>query len=138
MESYMTLENINETPMWIWAPSVDCSPNQYVEFIREFGVDDTHSACMSISVDTNFAAWVNGVFVGGGQFSDYSESKTFSTVDITHTLKPGKNVLAVLVHYCGVNHFSYIPWQAGLWYKLQTAKDCIVSDSRTLCRQSMT
>lgn len=125
-------------PEWIWMPGFESRVNQYVEFRREFEVSGGSGAELSISVDTNFAAWVNGVFVGAGQFADFPANKTFSRMNVSVALKPGKNVLTVLVHYCGVNHFSYIPWQPGLWYKLQTAQGCIVSNSQTLCRRSTT
>jgi hypothetical protein len=111
--------------------------DQYVEFRREFYLDDLHeNAELKISVDTNFSAYINGQFVGTGQYSDFPKNKTFSRIDIVDKLIPGKNVLCVLVHYCGQNHFSYIPGQAGLWFILTIADNIFYSDKKTLARIS--
>ena len=124
-----------EAPEWIW---IDYSvADQYVEFRREFYLDALdEDAELQISVDTNFAAYINGQFAGTGQFSDFPENKSFSRIDIADKLVPGKNVLCVLVHYCGQNHFSYIPGKAGLWFILNTAKYTLFSDKKTLARIS--
>ena len=99
---------------WIWLGNCVSGVNRYVEFRREFDLEVSTETELELSVDTNFAAWVNGRFIGGGQFADYPQAKTFSAMDIADLLQTGRNVFTVLVHYCGVGHFSYIPGQAGL------------------------
>ena len=89
---------------------------------------------LRIAADSNYAAWINGQLVGTGQFSDFRERKTFSTFDVGQSLQPGRNVLAVLVHYCGQDHFSYLADEPGLWFLLQHGDDKIVSNERTQCR----
>ena len=124
-----------EAPEWIWTDYNVA--DQYVEFRREFYLDTLdEDAELRISVDSNFAAYINGQFAGTGQFSDFPENKSFSRIDIADKLVPGKNVLCVLVHYCGQNHFSYIPGKAGLWFILNTAKYTLFSDKKTLVRIS--
>ena len=121
---------------WIWHDPISREVNQYVEFRCTFDLADSESAELRIAVDSNFAAWVNGRFVGTGQFPDFPERKTFSAIDVSESVHRGKNVLAILVHYCGQDHFSYVPDEPGLWFVLQCGQDTIVSDEHTQCRVS--
>ena len=130
---------ISGKPQWIWIDQPQKNQhNQYVEFRREFELSDVpQQACLRISVDTNFAAWVNTEFAGCGQFGDFPDQRTFSQIDVTALLKAGKNVLAMLVHYCGADTFSYLPGDAGLWYELEIDGKIIAgSGENTLCRRS--
>jgi len=132
-------ENIPNKTQWIWIDLPQKNqPNQYVEFRRELELSNVpRKACLRISVDTNFAAWVNAEFAGCGQFGDFPDQRTFSQMDVTGLLKAGKNVLAILVHYCGEDTFSYLPGDAGLWYELEVDERIIDrSDESTLCRVS--
>ena len=127
------------SPKWIWSPLLqENQPNQYVEFRSEFNLETAPAAAaLRISVDTNYAAWVNADFAGCGQFGDFPDAPTYSTLELTGLLKTGKNALAVLVHYCGVDHFSYCPGGAGLWYELEIdGRILAASDEQTLCRIS--
>jgi hypothetical protein len=124
---------------WIWTPLLrENQPNQYVEFRTKFSLSDLpKSATLKISVDTNFAAWMNGGFIGCGQFGDFPNARTYSSLDLTDSLDSGDNVLIMLVHYCGEDHFSYYPGDAGLWYELEVdGKVLAVGDEQTECRIS--
>jgi hypothetical protein len=126
-------------PKWIWSPLLsENQENQYVEFRLEFDLETApETACLRISVDTNFAAWMNGEFIDCGQFGDFPDARTFSTLDLSDYLQPGRNILAILVHYCGVDHFSYYPGDAGLWYELEVDGGVLAaSDDRMQCRIS--
>jgi len=112
---------------WIWADRAD-GPDRYVEFRQEFFLDERpKTAELRIGADTVGAAWLNGKFVHAGQFSDYPEEKTCSSLSVADVLRPGKNVLAVLAHYCGVPTASYIPGPPRLWFEL-------AADGRIVCR----
>ncbi len=129
---------IKETtsPEWIWLDH-NCVIDQYVEFRKEFYLDTLDKKVkLQISADTNFAAYINGQFVGTGQFGDFPENKTFSEIDIADKIITGKNVLAVFVHYCGVDTHSYIPGKARLWYSIKSGNAAIGSDGNCLARLS--
>lgn len=124
---------------WIWCDAQQLrAPNQYVEFRVPFTVDRApRQAVLRVSVDTDFAAWANGEICGCGQFNDFPQRRTFSEMDVTSHLREGDNVLAFLVHYCGVDHFSHLPGDAGLWFELICDGKVIArSDGATLCRPS--
>jgi len=123
-------------PSWIWMPGSGRGINQYIEFKYEFSLDAATEAELCLSVDTNFVAWLNGRYVGCGQFSDFPEKKSFSRMDATHATVPGRNVLTVLVHYCGADHFSYIAGCPGLWFHLRCGEVEFISNENTLCRES--
>ncbi len=124
------------TPEWIWVDK-DGSIDQYVEMRKEFQVDNLNAkAKLKVSVDSNFSAYVNGEFAGTGQFSDFPDNKTWTGFDITEKLVVGKNVLTILVHYCGIDTHSYIPGKAGLWFHLTAGSTEIVSDGDCMMRIS--
>ena len=130
------MDKSSNTPKWVWFPENQQRINQYVDFRREFMIDKVCDAELLISVDTNFVVWINGHLAGTGQFTDYPENKTFSQIDIGHLLQAGKNILAIQVHFCGENNFSYIPWQGGLWYSLNAGENIMSSDVQTFSRIS--
>ena len=122
---------------WVWTKDSADKPNQYVEFRHEFELDEIQpDAKIFISADTNYVVWINDKFVGTGQFSDFPDNKTYSAIGIANQLRKTKNVLAILVHYCGVDHFSYIKGIPGLFYKIQCGRDFISSGLNVLCRIS--
>jgi alpha-L-rhamnosidase len=130
---------MSNNTQWIWIDQSEKNqPNQYVEFRREIELSSApKNASLRTSVDTNFATWVNTQFAGCGQFGDFPDQRTFSQIDVTSLLKAGKNVLAMLVHYCGEDNFAYIPGDAGLWYELEVdGKVIATSNEKTLCRKS--
>lgn len=122
---------------WLRADRVG-GPDRYVEFRREFFLDDVpETATLRLAADTVAAAWLNGKFVHAGQFSDYPEEKTCSVVPVSGVLRPGRNVLAVLAHYCGVPTSSYIPGPPRLWFELAAAGRIVCrSDEATWARLS--
>ena len=73
---------------------------------------------MSISVDSNYAIWVNGKLANSGQYPDYPHYKVMDSLDLTAFCVPGENHLAITVWYYGKSNFSYFPGTPGLRYTL--------------------
>lgn len=122
---------------WIWQNTIFKEVNQYVEFRCSFDLTELgNRAKLYVAVDSNFAAWLNGTFIGTGQFSDFPERKTYSVIDVSELICSGQNVLAILVHYCGQGHFSYIPHKPGLWFILKCGQTEVFSDKNIWCRSS--
>lgn len=110
----------NGKASWIWPEKQADQVNQYIEFRHEFVLDTPASGGenLAICAECNYNAWVNGEFVGSGQFTDYPDNRTYDRLPIGRYLKKGKNVLAVLANHWGEGHFSYIKGVAGLIYSI--------------------
>ncbi len=103
--------------------------NQYVELRHEIELAEAPAGGeLTIVVDSNYVAWVNGRFVGTGQFSNYPDRRTYDVLPIEPgVLKKGRNVLALLVRYSGEGCQAYIPGEPGLAYVLRCGKGVFVS-----------
>jgi alpha-L-rhamnosidase len=122
---------------WLCPAILTDKKNQYIEFRQTFDLDEVSGDSeLRISADSNFTAWINGKFVGTGQFSDYPEEKTYSTMNVSKFLQIGSNVLAVQIIYWGIDHFTYIKGKGGLIYEIHTPKKTIASGSDTVFRIS--
>ncbi len=122
---------------WVWPAAHSTEPNQFVEFRHEFlNIEGTKSAVLFISADSNYAVWLNGVFVNTGQYHDYPDDKTYDALDIGSLLVPGWNSLCMLVYHQGADSFQYLPGPAGLAYALQTGSSAVVSGAETSYRKS--
>lgn len=122
---------------WVWCARSEDVVNQYVQFRHEFTLNDTLSAYarLLISVDTEYAVWLNGKFVDSGQYCDYPGKKTFDELDVTEMLIEGKNVLCILGYYQNESSSRYIKDKPGLIYCLDASNTSILSGEGTYCRQ---
>jgi alpha-L-rhamnosidase len=129
---------LNTEAQWIWADEDTEEVNQYAEFRREFYLEYTpDQACsLYISADKDYAVWLNGIFIGCGQLSDYPDEKNYDVLNVTSCLKPGKNSLCVLVYCQGEHSSTYRKGKAGLWYVLDLGGTDIISDTNTYSRIS--
>jgi hypothetical protein len=123
---------------WIWpaplkgdrsAVSSPANRNQYVQFRREIDLSAVPAGAeLTIIADSNYAAWINGQFVGTGQFVNYPDRRTWDVLPIpAGVLKKGRNVLAVLARYHGEGFQAYIPGEPGLIYVLRCGEATFVS-----------
>jgi hypothetical protein len=107
--------------LWIWPAEIATGENLYVEFRHEFEVTAAELAAtgvLAIGADSQYAVWLNGIFVGTGQYTGFPDHGYYDHYPVGTSLCPGRNVLTVLAHACGVDHFSYIPGRPGLIYAL--------------------
>lgn len=107
-----------EQAKWIWnqqSRGTDC----YTEFImsKEFGVQD--AVQLRLSVDSNYAVYVNGVFVNSGQYADYPHYKVYDTVDLSDYIISGENHIAIVVWYYGIDSFTYYKAEPGLRFEIE-------------------
>jgi alpha-L-rhamnosidase len=123
---------------WIWDDRGQPHENHYVEFRREFRLDQPPAAdaTLSLSVDSNYVLWLNGTFVDCGQYSDFPGAKTFDALEVGAHLRQGANALCLLVYHYGRTCHIYLKGDPGLVYVLEAGDVRIVSDEDTNCRQS--
>lgn len=117
---------------WIWFKGKTAAVNTYVDFRQEFTIDSLQSPSeLRISCETNFAVWLNGEFIGTGQFDDYPGAETYSTFDLDDKLVKGKNIITITAYHCGVNNSSYIASNPGLWFELRVADELLLNSNKS-------
>ncbi len=123
--------------LWIWPAAAGSSPNQYVQFRQQFDLPTVNSnASLHISIDTDYAVWINDQLAGFGQYDDYPECKTYDTLPVAQYLHAGRNTIAVLGFYQGADSFQYIVSNPGLIYTLRCAETVVSSGMDTSYRLS--
>lgn len=123
---------------WIWA-DVPLQKNQYADFLCEFWVETPLSdARLQICVDSEYAAWLNGEFVGCGQYNDYPEDRHYDTIPVYALLKPGKNRLCITAYYQGETSMQYFVGGRGLCFALQNGSQTVLSNKDVLSALSAT
>lgn len=120
---------------WIWVSQGE-KPDQYGEFYDSFSCG-SGTAMLRISVDSNYAVWINGAFVYAGQYPDFPHYKIYDDIDVSSFCREGMNHLAIQVWYYGEGNMSYYPGRAALRYEIHQMEQLIAaSDEKTLSRQS--
>jgi len=117
---------------WIWLPQEKDMVNQYADFRHEFTLNELeelseNEGLLHISVDTEYAVWLNGTFAGFNQYDDYPDHKSFDILDVKRLLVKGKNVLCILGYHQGENSYQYIKGRPGLIYAMRIGNKTIVS-----------
>lgn len=73
--------------------------NCYFQAVREFWLDEVpESALLRIAADTSYVLWLNGLKVASGPVRGTAKLCYFDTLEVAPLLRPGRNVIAVLVH----------------------------------------
>ena len=67
---------------WIWHSESD-GVNSYVDFKREFNLKIGQKPEIEISVDGNYAIYLNDQFVDSGQYPDYPEYKVYDRLNLS-------------------------------------------------------
>jgi alpha-L-rhamnosidase len=109
----------------IWGPDRNTDGQQYLVFRRTFDIDNlSNKALINIFADSRYLLWINGNYIMRGPCRFNPARPEYDQCDITRYLQPGKNVIAVLVHYYG-NCIN------GRIMKAQPVLSVAVSDSKT-------
>ena len=97
---------------WIWH---DGEPvwNETVEFLAGFTAADPAACRILLSVNTQYALYINDVFVDCNQFSDYDTWKAWDELELSAAVRPGENTLRLSVNWHGDASSVYRPYPAG-------------------------
>ena len=99
-------------PAWIWVSRPAVDRDSHALFRGSFDIGRLPGkARLRIAADTDFVAWLNGIEIGRGQFSDFAGEKTYSSFDCSAALRSGANALAIRVFHAGEDFFQV---QAGV------------------------
>lgn len=118
---------------WIWI-SEETRLNEYVEFLTT--LDYKNGVCaIKISVDTEYALYINGEYVTSGQYADFPWYKVHDRIDVTDRVKAGKNEIRIVGWYMGDRNFCHYINRPGLRFEILVDGVTQVSSSEdTLCR----
>lgn len=118
---------------WIWDNGEENPWNYWLCARRAFEVPmgaDSRTAVLHITADTRYVLWVNGKRLGQGPVRAWPAHYRYDSYDLSAHLKPGHNVLAVLVLHYGVGTFQSLPARAGLLAQLEwDGKPQVVTDA---------
>ncbi|MEK7413073.1 MAG: family 78 glycoside hydrolase catalytic domain [Planctomycetota bacterium] len=119
---------------WIWDTRV-AGDHRYVCFRRDFRIASAGTAVLEIAADSDFVVWLNGCEIGRGQFSDWPQQRTFTTIAASAALHSGNNTLAVLVYHRGAEFSDHAAGQPGLIAALRCGDQVITTDAAWRCRE---
>ena len=90
-------------------------PDRYVRFRRTFLLDKVpDNVLLRISAESGFAVYLNGKRLEMTQYPDFPDRKTVSEMNVSRYLKPGNNVIGILVFRLGYGCLTNIPSSPGL------------------------
>lgn len=100
---------------WIWIEGEPIPRNMYLYARKEFNVPrGLKAAGVKVTADSRYVLYLNGHRLGQGPVRSWPFEQSFDTYDIGSRLKPGKNVVAVLVQHFGISTFQYVVGRGGL------------------------
>lgn len=116
---------------WIWTADAPVL-NHYVDFRADFDLGAGERAEMELSVDGNYALYLNGEFVDCGQYPDYPEYKVYDRLKLD--AEEGKNELLIRAYWPGEDHFSYRVEKPGLLFAVYAGEKLLcMSGEGVLC-----
>ncbi len=121
---------------WIWNGE-EVVGDEYGEFYAEFFVESKENLRCFLSVDSDYALYINGKLAACNQYGDYEWYKCYDEIDLTPFVTEGENHFALLVYHCGVANQRYYPAKAGAIFEVyQGEKLLLFSGEHILSRRS--
>ena len=90
-----------DSAKWIFVAQPGEAHDRYYDYKAAFTVKNEAKTVMYISAHSNYALWINGVFVDCGQLPDYESRQFYDTLDITKFVKSGENNLEITQYVAG-------------------------------------
>lgn len=107
------------TAKWIWADAAERRPqNQTVIFRKAFRLAGFTAATLAITADSQYRLFINGRWIEDGPCRSWPKHFQYDVLDVTHLLKPGRNVMAVVACHYGYSTFHKVPQEAGMLAQL--------------------
>lgn len=122
----MDVKNMEWQAQWIYAEGEESPRNEWRCFRKSFVMDSEswEAAELSITADSRYVVYVNGVQVGRGPVRSWPFEQFYDTYEVGHLLVPGQsNTIAVLVMHYGISTFSYLRGRGGLLVQLELIGD---------------
>lgn len=112
--------------------------NQYAEILHTFSLSQPEkNAIFEIYCETEYAVWINGAFVGSGQYKSFENKRVYDSYEVSNLLQSGENEIFIIANHQGFNTSTYVCGKAGVVFALSgsdTVYAC--SGSESLIRKS--
>lgn len=118
---------MTERSKWI-APAAEGGVDVYGEYRQSF-VYRGDGAELLISADSNYAVYINGVFVNSGQYPDFPYYKVYDKLDVSSYCQEGENLLAIVVWHYGKSNMGYYLGQEMLRFELQSGGELLAAST---------
>ncbi|MBD3181704.1 alpha-L-rhamnosidase, partial [Candidatus Poribacteria bacterium] len=105
---------------WIWHEARGGAQNYYLCARKVFNVQENiKKADLHITADSRYVVWINDKRIGQGPIRSWPFAYHYDSYDLSHLLKPGENVIAVLGMHYGVGTFQYLPNPGGILAQIE-------------------
>lgn len=109
--------------------------NRFVRFQTEFQINDISDVEFFICTDTKYELYINSELVGFGQYDDFPTHKAYDRINITKSVKKGKNLVSILAWAAGKDypsmHLTGLPM---VIFTALNGQECILaSNSNVKC-----
>ena len=136
--------SVLEHARWVFANVEGEIVDRYFDYYTCFDVKKIQETMLHISVYSQYAVYINGVFVDCGQYADYEDFKVYDSLSVTKFLKEGKNELLVQQYVQGKDFFTARKQNPGVIFSVVSGNeilcksDCscgVRENKRFLCKQ---
>ncbi|MHB1153216.1 MAG: alpha-L-rhamnosidase-related protein [Eubacteriales bacterium] len=129
------MDTVFNNAKWIWHLDYN-KPNVYLTFTEQIYIAEISGEYkFYISVDSNYALYVNGNFAGTGQYADFPEYKVYDELDITDKLVIGHNNVRIDCYHQGEDSSTHRCETAGVIYHLShNGKTLLISSENSLVK----
>ena len=107
--------------------------DKYYDYKTTFQAEPGKKVLLHISAHSNYALWVNGQFADCGQLPDYEWRQVYDTLDISHLVKLGENLLEITQYVSGRAFSTGRPAIPGVIFAVEVNGEIVkVSDESVL------
>jgi alpha-L-rhamnosidase len=112
---------LNSNARWIWDSGAPQPRDHYLYFRKVIHLPGTtaDTAAVEITADTHYKLYVNGDFIHHGPARSDPRHYCLDQYDIRRKLRPGENVIGVLVHFPGIGTCSALVGRGGLLFSAE-------------------
>ncbi len=123
-------QNYLENAEWIFA---DCDASQvcdeYFEYCTSFEISTVSKTTLVISAYSQYAVYINGVFVNCGQYDDYEDYQVYDTLEISRYLQVGTNELYIGHYVCGADFSTRQKQIPGILFSIYNEEGCLLASN---------
>ncbi|OIN97053.1 hypothetical protein AUJ66_04495 [Candidatus Desantisbacteria bacterium CG1_02_38_46] len=105
---------------WIWTKVGEKPRNFYLCIRKTLKLNKkVRRATAFVSADSRYKFYINGKYVGRGVAKCDPKFQYYDVHNITKILRPGKNIIAAIIHHYGEETFSYLLGRGGFLCQIE-------------------